>query len=53
MTIDPLEPYRLYIDNFDLTEEEKLELVNTLVLITEMLLEKKFRFLNHKKKTDD
>ncbi len=42
MTDDPLEPYRPYIDNFDLTEEQKLELVNALKLIAEMVLEKKF-----------
>lgn len=43
MTIDDLEPYRPHIDNFDLTEEEKLELIDTIKLIAEMVLEKKFK----------
>lgn len=42
MTIDDLEPYRPYIDNFDLTEEQKLELINTLEVITQMVLDKEF-----------
>jgi hypothetical protein len=43
MPITDLEPYRPYIDAFDLTEEQKLELVNTIVTIAEVILDKKFR----------
>jgi hypothetical protein len=45
MLITDLEPYRPHIDAFDSTEERKLELVNMIATITEMVLEKKFRLL--------
>ena len=45
MTIDDLEPYRPYIDNFDLTEEQKLELLNTLEVLAQMVLDRRFRGL--------
>ncbi|MDB2414202.1 hypothetical protein N9W34_00345 [Rickettsiales bacterium] len=37
---DPLAPYRPHIDNFDLTEEQKVELVNTIELMARVVLEK-------------
>ena len=42
---DPLAPYRPHIDNFDLTEEQKLELVNTIVLMANIILDAKFATL--------
>ena len=39
MTIDDLEPYRPYIDNLDLTKEQKLELVNTIAIIVQKILD--------------
>lgn len=42
MAITDLEPFRPYIDNFDLTEEQKLELVNTLAMMAETVLDKHF-----------
>ncbi|MDB2414230.1 hypothetical protein N9W34_00485 [Rickettsiales bacterium] len=45
MTIDDLEPYRPYIDNFDLTEEQKLELLNTLEVMARVVLDRHFKDL--------
>lgn len=42
MKITDLEHYRPHVDEFDLTERQKLELVNTIVKIAEMVLDKKF-----------
>lgn len=42
MKMTDLEPYRPYIDEFDLTEEEKLELVNAILQIAEVVLDKQF-----------
>lgn len=52
MTTDPLEPYRPYIDNFDLTEGQKLELIDTIKLIAEMVLDKKFGFMHIEKENN-
>ncbi len=41
MKITDLEPYRPHIDNFDLTEEQKLELVNAIVHIAQVVLDRK------------
>lgn len=43
MAITDLEPFRPHIDRFDLTEEQKLELVNTIVTMAETVLDKHFR----------
>ena len=43
MPITDLEPHRTYIDAFDLTEEEKLELVNAISMIAEVVLDRKYR----------
>ncbi|MDB2414324.1 hypothetical protein N9W34_00960 [Rickettsiales bacterium] len=43
MAITDLEPFRPYIDNFDLTEEQKLELINTIAMMAETVLDKHFR----------
>ena len=42
MKITDLDPYRPYIDNFDLTEEQKLELVNAIEQIARMVLDRQF-----------
>jgi hypothetical protein len=39
---DPLEPYRPHIDKFDLTEEQKLELIGAIFSIAHMVLDAKF-----------
>lgn len=39
---DPLEPYRPHIDKFDLTEEQKLELVGAIIAIANMMLDRHF-----------
>jgi len=39
---DPLEPYRPHIDNFDLTEEQKLELVGAIHALAHMVLDVQF-----------
>lgn len=39
---DPLKPYRPHIDRFDLTEEQKLELVGAITAIADMVLDRKF-----------
>jgi hypothetical protein len=40
---DNLAAYRPYIDNFDLTEAEKLELVNAITIMAETILDAHFR----------
>tara|TARA_B100000029_G_C17392951_1_gene894116 strand:- start:609 stop:890 length:282 start_codon:yes stop_codon:yes gene_type:complete len=54
---DPLEPYRPHIDNFDLTEEQKLELVGAIHAIAHMVLDVQFgtmkRRLTLKKPVDE
>jgi heme oxygenase len=47
---DELEPYRPHIDKLDLTEDEKLELVNAIENIIRMILDKKFREMDGNKK---
>lgn len=42
MKTTDLEPYRPHIDNFDLTEKQKLELVNAIEQIAQVVLDKKF-----------
>ena len=42
MKTTDLEPYRPQIDEFDLSEEEKIELVNSIVEIAEVVLDKYF-----------
>lgn len=43
MVITDLTPFRPHIDRFDLTEEQKLELVNTIVMMAETALDRHFR----------
>jgi hypothetical protein len=40
--ITDLTPYRQYVDEFDLSEEQKLELVNTMEMIVERILSQRF-----------
>ena len=40
MKATDLEPYRPYIDNFDLTEEQKIELVEAIHQIARMVLDR-------------
>ncbi len=40
--ITDITPYREHLDKFDLTEEEKYELVNAIWVISKNLLDKKF-----------
>ncbi len=42
MAID-LTPFRPYIDNFDLTEEQKIELVTTIIMMVDTVLDSHFR----------
>lgn len=53
MKITDLEPYRPHIDNFDLTEEQKLELLNTLAEIAERILERRFKSFKNKPPKED
>lgn len=54
---DPLAPYRPHIDNFDLTEEQKLELIDAIFSIAHMVLDVKFgtmrRRLTSEKSVDE
>lgn len=53
---DPLAPYRPHIDNFDLTEEQKLELVETIITMAEIILDAHFQSIKqpcHSEKTVD
>ncbi|MEZ5690267.1 MAG: hypothetical protein R3D71_01210 [Rickettsiales bacterium] len=50
MKITDLEPYRPHIDNFDLTEEQKLELLNTLAEIADKIIERRFKSFEQKEK---
>ncbi len=43
MKTTDLEPYRPHIDEFDLTDTEKLKLVKAIIEIAETVLDKKFR----------
>jgi len=42
MIITDLTPYRKYVDCFDISEKQKLELVNTLWAIAESILDQHF-----------
>lgn len=42
MAITDLTPYRQYLDEFDLTDEQKLDLVNTLETLAYILVDKHF-----------
>lgn len=42
MKITDLDPYRPHIDNFDLTEEQKIEVVEAIQQIARMVLDEKF-----------
>lgn len=53
MKITDLEPYRPHIDNFDLTEEQKLELVEAILTIADIILEKRFREITKSYELDD
>ena len=44
---DPLAPYRPHIDRFDLTEEQKLELVGTIIAIADMVLDVRFGLIKY------
>ena len=46
MKITDLEPYRPHIDKFDLTEEQKPELVNVIIKIAEVVLDRRFGFMD-------
>ena len=46
---DALEPYRPHIDKLDLTEDEKLELVNTIENIAKMVLDKELKLSKQKR----
>ena len=50
MKITDLEPCRPHIDKFDLSEEEKLELVHAIVNIAEVVLDRRFRLINNSQK---
>lgn len=50
MKITDLEPYRPHIDNFDLTEEQKIELVNAIKQIARMVLDRQFGLVKDKEK---
>lgn len=41
-TITDLTPYRQYVDHFDMTDEQKLELVNLMQLVAEQILDAQF-----------
>lgn len=41
--ITDLTPYRKYVDDFDLTDEQKLELVNALYMIIESIFDQQDR----------
>ncbi|MEZ5691960.1 MAG: hypothetical protein R3D71_09905 [Rickettsiales bacterium] len=43
MKITDLEPYRPHIDRFDLTEEQKMELIAAIQQIAHIVLDKHFR----------
>ena len=43
---DPLAPYRKYVDQFDLSEEQKLEFVQAMRAIVDALFDQHFKF-NH------
>lgn len=51
--ITDLTPYRKYLDAFDLTEEDKLELVNTLQLIIQKVLDEELGITSEKTSQDD
>jgi hypothetical protein len=40
--ITDITPYKEHLDEFDLTEQEKLELVNVIYVVSQHLLEKQF-----------
>ena len=40
--ITDLTPYRKHLEEFDLTEQEKLELVNVIYVVSQHLLDKQF-----------
>ena len=40
--ITDLTPYRKHLDEFDLTEQEKLELINVIYVVSKHLLDKQF-----------
>ena len=40
LMIADLTPYRKYVDQFDLTEEQKLEWVNAMLMIVESIFDK-------------
>lgn len=49
---DPLAPYRPHIDRFDLTEEQKLELVGTIIAIADMVLDVRFGMMRQPQKPE-
>lgn len=44
-TDELLEPYRPYIDNFDLTNEQKLELISAISLMADIILDARFNLI--------
>ncbi len=42
---DPLAPYRPHIDNFDLTDEQKLELLNVITRMADIILDVRFSLI--------
>jgi len=52
MIITDLTPYRKYVDVFDITEKQKLELVNTLWAIIENIMDQHFGLYQLEQKDD-
>jgi len=52
MIITDLTPYRKYVDEFDITEKQKLELVNTLWAIIENIIDQHFGLYQLEQKDD-
>ena len=44
-TDELLEPYRPHIDNFDLTNEQKLELISAISLMADIILDARFNII--------
>ncbi len=42
MVITDLSPYRQYLDDFDLTDEQKLDLVNTMQTLAYIIVDRHF-----------
>lgn len=49
---DPLAPYRPHIDRFDLTEEQKLELVEAINTMAEIILDAHFQSIKQPRRSE-